>query len=114
MRKKNEEPSVAIVDSQSVKTIQTVFVDGGYSGTLVDWGLQMFGWLISVVKRTEAHTFKILPKRWIVERTFGWMNWRRRLSKDYEKNPLYSEAMIYVAMVNIMTRRLAVKNKSIN
>lgn len=171
--KKNEEPSVAIVDSQSIKTVQcgnqrgydagkktkgrkrhiavdtlglllvvivhaasiqdrsgaravlirlaryfytikTIFVDGGYSGKLVDWGMQMFGWLISVVKRTEKHTFKILPKRWIVERTFGWMNWRRRLSKDYEKNPQYSEAMVYIAMVNVMTKRLGVKNKSIN
>ena len=43
--------------------IKTVFVDGGYSGKLLDWGMQMFGWLVSVVKRTEAHTFKIVPKR---------------------------------------------------
>ena len=89
--------------------IKTVFVDGGYSGKLLDWGMQMFEWLISVVKRTEAHTFKILPKRWIVERTFGWMNWKRRLSKDYENNPRHSEAMVYVAMIHMMAKRLAIK-----
>jgi transposase len=70
----------------------------------------MFGWAVIVVKRVEAHTFKILPKRWIVERTFGWMNWRRRLAKDYEQNPSHSEAMVYVAMINVMVKRLSVKN----
>jgi putative transposase len=61
-------------------TIQTVFADGGYSGKLIDWTRAMFGWLLTVVKRTEAHEFVVLPKRWIVERTFGWMNHSRRLS----------------------------------
>lgn len=92
--------------ARHVQTIQTIFVDGGYSGKLIDWGKQMFHWLIQVVKRTETHTFKILPKRWIVERTFGWMNWRRRLSKDYEHNPNHSEAMVYIAMIHLMVKRL--------
>ncbi len=62
-------------------TIQTVFVDGGYTGTLIDWAKQMFGYTVEVVKRTDQHLFKVLPKRWIVERTFAWLNWSRRLSK---------------------------------
>ena len=52
-------------------TLLTVFVDGGYTGTLLGWAKEMFGWTVEVVKRTEQHVFKVLPKRWIVERTFG-------------------------------------------
>jgi transposase len=62
-------------------TIQTVFVDGGYTGTLIDWAKQMFAYTVEVVKRTDQHLFKVLPKRWIVERTFAWLNWSRRLSR---------------------------------
>jgi transposase len=51
--------------------------------------------------------FKLLPKRWVVERTWGWLNWSRRLSKDYEVLPETSETFIYVAMIRIMLRRLA-------
>ncbi|MBW4478448.1 MAG: transposase [Tolypothrix brevis GSE-NOS-MK-07-07A] len=51
--------------------------------------------------------FVHLPKRWVVERTFGWLNWCRRLSKDYERLPENSETFIYIAMIRIMVRRLA-------
>lgn len=86
--------------------IQTVFVDGGYTGKLLDWGKAMFGWLIHVVKRTEAHTFKVLPKRWIVERTFAWLNHSRRLAKDHEILPHTSEVMIQIAFVHLLLRRI--------
>ena len=76
-------------------TIQTVFVDGGYTGTLIDWAKQMFGYTVEVVKRTDQHLFKVLPKRWIVERTFAWLNWSRRLSKDYELRHTSAETMIH-------------------
>jgi len=59
-----------------------------------------------VVKRTESE-FKVLPRRWVVERTFGWLGRYRRLSKDYELLPEVSEAMIYAAMVRLMLSRLA-------
>jgi putative transposase len=55
----------------------------------------------------SAKGFEILPRRWVVERTFGWFNWCRRLSKDYEVLPATSETMIRVAMIRIMLRRLA-------
>jgi transposase len=55
-------------------TIQTVFEDGGYTSTLIDWAQQMFGYTVQVVKRTGQHRFKVLPKRRIVERTFAWLN----------------------------------------
>ena len=67
----------------------------------------MFGYVIEVVKRSERHAFKVLPKRWIVERTFGWFNWYRRFSKDYEHNPKTSEAMIHITASTLMLRRLA-------
>jgi transposase len=86
--------------------IKTVFADGGYTGTLLPWAKVMFGYCVEVVKRTEAHTFKVLPKRWIVERTFAWLNWSRRLSKDYELRPDSAETMIYIAFAHQLLRRL--------
>lgn len=53
-------------------TLKTIYVDGGYTGKLLDWAKQMFGWRVEVVKRNEQHQFKVLPKRWIVERSFAW------------------------------------------
>jgi transposase len=83
-----------------------ILVDGGYKQSIIDWGKAMFGYLIEVVKRPHLQTFKVLPKRWIVERTFGWFNWQRRLSKDYEHNPKTSEAMLHFISCSIMLRRL--------
>ncbi len=68
-------------------SIATVFVDGGYTGKLIDWAKQMFGYKVEVVKRNELHLFRVLPKRWIVERTFAWLNWSRRLSKGLRTTP---------------------------
>lgn len=84
-----------------------VFVDGGYEGKEFRLLVQaVYGWVLEVVKRSDLHTFKILPKRWIVERTFGWLNRFRRLSKDYEYHTKTSETVIYWAMIRIMLRRL--------
>jgi len=60
----------------------------------------------TVVKRTEAHRFVVLPKRWIVERAFAWLGWSRRLSKDYELRPDSAETMIYVAFAHLLLRRI--------
>jgi len=87
-------------------TIQTVFADGGYAGKLIDWTRAMFGWLLRIVKRTDAHRFVVLPKRWIVERTFAWMNHSRRLSKDYEITVKSAEAFDCISCVRLMLRRL--------
>ena len=67
----------------------------------------MCGRAIQVVKRTELHRFVVLPKRWIVERTFAWLGKYRRLSKDYEDLPESSQAMIHIAMINLMLHRLS-------
>ena len=86
-------------------TIIKVYVDGGYTGPLIEWAKQMFGDTVEVVKRTEQHLFKVLPKRWIVERTFAWLNWSRRLSKDYEIRPSSAETMIHIAFAHQLLRR---------
>jgi putative transposase len=166
LREKKETPTVAIVDSQSTKTVQTgnqhgydagkktkgrkrhiavdtlglllavvvhaasiqdrlgvralllrlshgfhsiikIFADGGYTGKIIDWTLTMFGWVLVIIKRSDTG-FKILPKRWVVERTFGWWSFYRRLSKDYEHRTDSSETMIKITMIRIMLCRLKV------
>lgn len=86
-----------------------IWADGGYSGQpMVDWVLKLAGWLFQVVERPKgAKGFVLLPRRWVVERTFAWLGRYRRLSKDYEQFPETSEAMIYAAMVRLMLKRLA-------
>jgi putative transposase len=91
--------------------LRLLWADQAYTGDLVAWV-----WTLRprrrihlvVVKRLEGlQGFHVLPKRWIVERTFGWLNRYRRLSKDYEYLPQTSETMIRVAMIHLMIRRLA-------
>lgn len=95
-------------DKLSLPRLQLVWADGGYSGKLVDWVKRTLSWTLEIVKRNDDTTgFKVLPRRWVVERTFGWLNNYRRLSKDYETFPETSEAFIYAAMIHIMVRRLA-------
>jgi putative transposase len=90
----------------SFTRLKLIWADGGYRGLFVKWAKQRFNRIIEIVKRSELHSFKVLPKRWIVERTFGWFAKYRRLSKDYETLPNSSETMIYVAMINLMLHRL--------
>lgn len=86
--------------------LQLLWADGSYAGQLIDWVMQRTGWVLQIVKRSDTQTgFVVLPKRWIVERTFGWLNRYRRLSKDYEASTESSEAMIHLAMIQIMLRR---------
>lgn len=87
--------------------IVKVFVDGGYTGTLIDWSKQMFGYDMEVIKRNELHTFKVLPKRWIVERSLAWLNWSRRLSKDYELLHTTAEAFVWIASAHLLLRHYA-------
>jgi putative transposase len=80
--------------------------DGGYDKPpLIHWCEQLFGVKVEITRRS-GKGFEVLPKRWIVERTFGWLNFARRLSKDYEARPDVSESMIYVAMIHVMLKRL--------
>ena len=88
--------------------LRLLWADGGYSGKLVDWVRSFAGRVLEIVKRSDDQKgFVVLPRRWVVERTFGWLSRYRRLSKDYAFLPASSEAMIYLAMIHIMVRRLA-------
>lgn len=83
-----------------------VLLDGGYdSPALLHWCQTWLGVGAEIVRRSELHTFVVLPKRWIVERTFAWLGKYRRLSKDYEASPTVSESWIYVAMIDLMLHR---------
>jgi putative transposase len=86
-----------------------VWVDGGYSGQpFVQWVMDRFRWVVYPVLRPEqTNGFVLLKKRWVVERTFGWWQWYRRLNCDYEALPETAETMIYLAMIRLMVRRLA-------
>ena len=87
--------------------IKIAWADGGYSGkSFKVWILTAFKVIWQVVKRPRK-VFKIVKFRWIVERTFGWMNYQRRLSKDYEYLPQHSEAWVKFAAINLMVRRLS-------
>ena len=89
------------------RRVKHLWADGGYAGTLVAWALERWRCTVEIVKRTELHTFKVLPRRWVVERTFGWLNRCRRLSRDYERQAQTGEIMIYVARIRLMLARLA-------
>ncbi len=89
------------------KRLKLIWADGGYAGKLISFVDRYYNCILEIVKRTDdLKGFKILPKRWIVERTFGWFNNYRRLSKDYEYDPKTSETMIYIAMTSLMLKRL--------
>ena len=80
--------------------------DGGYDKPpLIDWCERLFGVKVQIAQRL-AEGFQVIPKRWVVERTFAWLNQFRRLSKDYEESPQTSETIIYMAMTRLMLKRL--------
>ncbi len=88
--------------------LKLIWADGGYRGELIQWVKRTLGWTLEIVEKASDQVgFQVLPKRWIIERTFAWLNRQRRLSKDYERLPDTSEALVYVAMIRLMLRKLA-------
>ncbi len=89
--------------------LRLIWADAGYNVQwLIEWVQTVCHWVIEIVKRPEgSQGFVLLPRRWVVERTFGWLSHYRLLSKDYEVLPRNSEAVVYVAMIHLMVRRLA-------
>lgn len=84
-----------------------LWADGSYAGGFVEWAKETLGWSVEIVKKPkDQEGFKVLPRRWGVERTFAWLGKYRQLSKDYERLPQSSEAMIYAAMIHRMVRHL--------
>jgi len=87
--------------------LKLIWADGAYGGELVKWVKTFFGWVLEIVKRPKGQKgFVVLPRRWVVERTLGWLLRYRRLSKDYEEREASEEAIILIAMINLMVHRL--------
>jgi putative transposase len=92
---------------QMYSSLTKVWADGAYAGEFVQRARKELNIDVEIVnKPPNTHTFRVLPRRWVVERTFGWMNRERRLSKDYERLPSTTEAFIHITMVRLMARRL--------
>jgi putative transposase len=88
--------------------LEQIWADQAYAGWVVEWVRDEYGWrLVIVSKPADQVGFVVHPRRWVVERTFGWLGRYRRLSKDYEELPERSEAWIYAAAIHLMLRRLA-------
>lgn len=88
--------------------LKLLWADGSYRGELIDWVKSTCGWVLAIVDKPPGQVgFQVLPKRWLVERTFAWLTRNRRLGKDYERLPATGEAFIYVAAIRLMTKRLA-------
>lgn len=89
-------------------TISHVWADGGYAGRLLPWAKKTLSLTVEVVKRTDKTSgFLVLPRRWVAERTFGWITKHRRCVRDYETLPTHHEAIVTLAMIMTMSRRLA-------
>jgi putative transposase len=111
--------SAAVQDRDGAKLVleairvKKIWADGGYAGALVEWvrsTVRARGLALDIAKRPEDMTGSVaLPRRWVVERTFGWLGRNRRLSQDYEEKTASSEAMVKVAMIHLMARRLVKK-----
>ena len=90
--------------------VRLAWADGGYAGKLVTWARTRLKpkLTLEIVKRPDdLHTFKVLPRRWVVERTLSWITRHRRTVRDYERLPAHHETYVYWAMIIVMTRRLA-------
>ncbi|WP_226435606.1 IS5 family transposase [Rhodococcus yananensis] len=89
-------------------TIELVWADGGYAGRLVRWAKDVLSLGIEIVKRNDdVRGFTVLPRRWVVERTLAWLCKHRRCVRDYETRPDHHEAMVHVATIMTLSRRLA-------
>ena len=92
---------------RSLPFIERIFADAGYQGPKMAQVVADTGcWTLQIVKRSDAHRFVVLPKRWIVERTFAWISRNRRLVRDFERYARTVAAFVRLAMIRIMLRRL--------
>ena len=91
-------------------SVRLAWADGGYAGKLVTWARTRLKpkLTLQIIRRPDdLHTFQVLPRRWVVERTLSWITRHRRTVRDYERLPAHHETYIYWSMIMVMTRRLA-------
>jgi len=87
--------------------LKRILADQGYTGELADYILKFFGWTLEIVKKVAGISgFNVLPKRWIVERTFGWLSFQRRLVRDYEELVECSQSFVHISMIRIMLNKI--------
>ena len=99
--------SAVLQKPELLTRLKKIFADGGYRGDLEDWVQVNLQAVLEIVLKLEGQKgFQVLPKRWVVERTFAWLTRNRRLARDYERLAASSEAFIYVAMIRLGLRRL--------
>jgi len=97
---------IALLKGRFERLVKIV-ADGGYRGELIEKTKTAFGWILEIVLRSDSSSkFTVIPKRWVVERTFAWFESYRRLSKDFEFRTDTSEAMIQLAMIKLMLNRI--------
>jgi transposase len=97
---------IALLDTCT--RLKLIWADAGYDGApLTTWIRSVANITVQIIKRTELHVFRVVPRRWVVERSFGWLLRYRRLVRDYERRTEHHEAMVYWATVLLMTRKLA-------
>jgi transposase len=97
-----------LLDTYLRTRVRFVFADGGFAGRLLEWATQILATTISIVRKpADQRGFAVIPRRWAVERTLGWLTAHRQLARDYERHPATSEAMIRWAAINTITRRIA-------
>jgi putative transposase len=96
----------AFFANSPLRRVKHIWADGGYAGALVELARKLWNCTIEVVKRPELHKFIVMPRRWVVERTFGWLGRYRRLNRDYERQAKTGETMVYLAMIRLMLRRI--------
>ena len=97
-----------LLDTYLRTPVRFLFADGGFAGRLLEWATRILATTISIVRKpADQRGFAVIPRRWAVERTLGWLTAHRRLARDYERDPAMSEAMIRWAAINTITRRIA-------
>ena len=111
----NSAPLIGPKLREKSSRLKKIWADGGYKEQFIEWFRTSCKVIVEIVKRREGVVgFEVQPKRWIVERTFAWLYFFRRLSKDYEYYTKTSESMVYLASIRIMLRRLTRKDDKIS
>jgi len=99
-------------DQHRLPRMEKVYADGGYSGQLIVWVVENTDWDLEIVRRDIPHAFVVLPKRWVVERTFGWFMFWRVLNRHHERKHTTAENIMRIAMIRNMLCRLTGQGKS--